>query len=231
MGPGDPSPYRRRHACRPRPEPPDVLVIPTLRQLAWRAVPQAFEAAIVPAVLFLVAEQLAGARVAIAAPLAWALGVVWWRSATARRVPAMMILAVATLVLRSVLAFAAESTFLYFLQPAVGGLALSIAFLVSVVVDRPLARRFAGDFCRLPARVLAAPAVHRFFRRISVMWGLIGLGNAAVALWLLTNQSTGVFVVAKTVLSTALTAAAVAVSTLWFRRTVARDDALAGAAL
>ena len=59
------------------------------------------------------------------------------------------------------------------------------------------------------------------------MWGLVGLVNAAVGLWLLTQESTGLFVVARTGSSIVCTAAAVAVSTLWFRRVVARDDALA----
>ena len=134
------------------PEPPDVLVIPTLRELAAR-VPQALEAAIVPAVLFLASSRspdLARDR----RPAGWALGVVWWRR---RRTPGAGDdgLAVVTLVVRSVIAFAADSTFLYFLQPTLGGLALAITFLVSVVIDRPLVRRFAGDFCWLPARVLA----------------------------------------------------------------------------
>ena len=214
------------------PELPDVLVIPTLRQLARRAVPQAFEAAIVPAVLFLVAEQLAGTArrhrrtarvgarcrlVAIGDPPPGAGDDDPGRGDARPPVGARL----------------RGRKHLPLLPPARGGR--------PGAVDRRSSCRW-WSIARWPDGSRATSAgsppgcwprrpVHRFFRRISVMWGLIGLGNAAVALWLLTNQSTGVFVVAKTVLSTALTAAAVAVSTLWFRRTVARDDALAGAAL
>src|SRR5262249_47746248 len=137
-------PYRRRM--------PDV-VVPSLRQLARRAVPQALEAAIVPAALYLLASHVAGTRVSIVAPLAWALGVVWWRATRARRVPGMTILAVVTLLVRSMIAFAANSAFLYFVQPTLGGFALAAAFLGSVALDRPLARRFVCDFCALPDAV------------------------------------------------------------------------------
>ena len=115
----------------------------------------------------------------------------------------------------------AGSTFLYFLQPTIGGIFLAAAFLVSVVINRPLARRFAGDFCKLPRASLSDGRVHRFFRRISLMWGAVGLANAAAGFWLLTTQSTNVYVIASTVLSIGVTAAAVAASAVWFRRTVA----------
>ncbi len=133
----------------------------------------------------------------------------------------MTILSATRLLARSVVAVAAGSTFLYFLQPTIGGIFLAAAFLVSVVINRPLARRFAGDFCNLPRRVLSDGRVHRFFRRISLMWGAVGLANAAAGFWLLTTQSTNVYVIASTALSIGVTAAAVAASAVWFRRTVA----------
>jgi hypothetical protein len=159
--------------------------------------------------------------------LVWALGVVWWRAARGRRVPGMMILAVVTLLARSMIAFAADSAFLYFVQPTLGGFALALAFLGSVVLDRPLARRFAHDFCVLPATVVERPAVHRFFRRVSVAWGCYGLANAALGAWMLTTLTTTAYVALRTPLSILGTAAMVAVSTMWFRCVIARDDALA----
>ena len=54
------------------------------------------------------------------------------------------------------------------------------------------------------------------------MWGLVGIANAAAGLWLLVTQSTHVYVLASTVLSIAVPAAAVSASIVWFRRTVAR---------
>lgn len=201
---------------------PHQLVIPTLGELARRAIPQALEAAVVPAVILLVVGNLAGTTAAILAALAWALVAIGWRRATGRRVSGLTILAATRLTLRSVVAIAMRSTFVYFVQPAIGGICLAGAFLVSVVVNRPLARRFAGDFCTMPRRLLHDSRVHRFFRRVSLMWGVVGMLNAGLGLWLLTTQSTDVYVVASTVLSLAVTAGAVAASVLWFRRTAAR---------
>jgi intracellular septation protein A len=205
---------------------PPALVIPSLLQLGRRAIPQAFEAAIVPAVIFLVVARFADDQLAIAAALGWAVATIAWRLATRRRVPGMMILAGVTLLLRSIVGIASGSTFLYFLQPTIGGFCLAGAFLVSVSLDRPLARRFAGDFCALPHHVLADGRVHRFFRRISVMWGTFGLAKTALALWLLTTQPTDLYVATKTVFSIAFTVVLVAVSTVWFRRTVTANGLL-----
>ena len=114
------------------------FAVPSLRELARRALPQALEAAIVPAILYVLASQVAGPRVAIFAPLVWAGAAVWWRAARGCKVRGMMLLALVTLLARSMIAFAADSTFLYFLQPSLGGIALAVAFFVSVVLDRPL---------------------------------------------------------------------------------------------
>ena len=129
------------------------LIIPSLGQLARRALPQAIEAAIIPAAILLLVTNIASTTVAIGAALAWAVGAIAWRWATRRRVSGMTILSATRLLARSVVAVAAGSTFLYFLQPTIGGIFLAAAFLVSVVINRPLARRFAGDFCNLPRRV------------------------------------------------------------------------------
>jgi hypothetical protein len=202
-------------------------MVPSLRELARRAVPQAFEAAIVPAALFLLASQVAGTRVAIVAPLAWAITVVSWRASRGRPVPGMIVLALATLLARSLIAFAADSTFLYFVQPTLGGIALACAFLGSVLIDRPLVRRFAADFCVLPGAVLHHPAVHRCFRRLSLGWGAYGVVNAAVGIWMLVALPTALYVVLRTVSSVVGTASMVAWSAVSFRRVAERDLPLA----
>jgi intracellular septation protein A len=200
------------------------VVVPSLLELARRALPQALEAAVVPALLYLGASAVAGPRLAILAPLAWAVGAVSWRAALSRRVPGMVVLALVTLIVRSAIAFAANSTFLYFVQPTIGGIALALAFLGSVVLDRPLVRRFAGEFTTLPPEVLARPAVHRCFRQLSLAWGVYGLVNAALGLWMLVTLTPAAYVALRTPLSIVGTAAMVALSTVWFRRTCARDD-------
>ena len=137
--------------------------------------PQAIEGAIVPAALFLLFDHLAGTGAAIAAALAWSFVAIARRVARGRRVPGMVILSAVTLIGRSVLSLATGSTFLYFLQPALGAVCLAGAFLGSVVVGRPLAHRFAADFCELPGDMLSDLRVRSFFQRVSIMWGVAGL--------------------------------------------------------
>jgi intracellular septation protein A len=200
------------------------VAVPSLRQLARRAVPHALEAALIPAVLFLFASHVVGTRAAMLAPLGWAVAAVAWRGLRGRRVPAMMVLAMVTLLVRSAIAFAADSAFLYFVQPTIGGIALALAFLGSVVLDRPLVRRFANDFAVLPADVLARADVHRCFRRLSLLWGGYGLLNAVLGVWMLTSLTPAAYVVLRAPSSIIGTAAMVAVSTVSFRK-VARADA------
>ena len=145
---------------------------------------------------------------------------------TRRRVPGMVILGAVTMIGRSILGFATGSAFLYFFQPTIGAACVAVAFLVSVKLDPTLAQRFASDFCVLPNHVLADSRVRRFFRRCSMMWGVVGLANASVTLWLLMTQPTAVYVVAKTVLSIAVTVGAVVLSFVWFRSSMTRNGLL-----
>jgi len=78
------------------------------------------------------------------------------------------------------------------------------AFLVSVMVGRPLARRFAGDLCSLPRGLFHDPDLHRFFQRVSLMWAAVVLVNAGLAFWLLVTQTTTVYLVTQTMLSITL---------------------------
>jgi hypothetical protein len=200
---------------RPIPDPG----LPTLRQLARRALPQAIEASIVPALIMMVLLPSVGTVIAIAGALGWSVATTAARWIAGRPVSGLAVLSLTRLTLRSVIAVAAGSTFVYFVQGSVGGLCLAGAFLVSVAIDRPLARRFATDFCRLPDRFLHHRHVHRALRRISLMWGLVGLAHATTGFLLLVSLPTNTYLVVNALLSVAVPATAVAISTTWFRRT------------
>lgn len=195
-------------------------VLPTMRQLARRALPQAVEASIIPAVVLLVLLNVASSTVAIAAALGWIVAASTTRALTCRRISGLTILSITRLTVRSIIAIAAGSAFVYFVQGSIGGLCMALAFLGSVLIDRPLARRFAGDFCDLQPHVLDHPRVHHALRRISLMWGLVGLAHAATGLWLLLTLSTNAYVVVNALVSVAVPATAITASVAWFRRAV-----------
>jgi hypothetical protein len=159
---------------------------------------------------------------AMAGGLGWSGFAILRRIAKSRRVPAMAILGTAMLIVRSALALATGSAFLYFLQPTIGTAVVGLAFLCSVPAGRPLSRRFAADFVTLPSDLFLASYVHRFFVRNSMMWAVVGLLNAAIAYCLLITLATTIFAVTQTILSVFVTVLAVGISMLWFRNSICR---------
>jgi hypothetical protein len=125
---------------------------------------------------------------------------------------------------RTALAFATDSVFIYFLQPTLGTVAVAFAFLVSVPAGRPLAEKLAADFVPMPDAFRSQPAVRRCFRRISLLWGFAQLANAVTAVWLLVSQPVGIYLATKTAASLVVWVGAVAVSTLLFKRSMARHQ-------
>lgn len=198
----------------------DPVRLPTLAQAARRAAPQVIDGVLLPLALFLVGYRLGGLGAAMGAGLGWSGVAIVRRVFRSRRVPAMAVLGMVMLIVRSALALMTGSAFLYFLQPTLGTAAVGIAFLTSVIVGRPLARRFAGDFVTLPSDVLRSPHVHRFFLRNSMMWALIGVMNAAIAYLLLITLATTTFAVTQTAMSVVVTVVAVGISMLWFRGSI-----------
>jgi hypothetical protein len=195
-------------------------ILPSWRQLARRAIPQVVEASIIPAAIMLVLLEVATPTIAIAGALAWIVGTTIWRVATRRNMSGLTLLSVVRLGVRSTVAMLLGSTFVYFVQGAIGGFCLAVAWLVSVAMHRPLARRFAADFTDLDPHTLDHPRVHLALRRISLLMGVVGLAHAALGLWLLLTLSAGTYVVVNAVLSIAIPGTALAVSVAWFRGTV-----------
>jgi hypothetical protein len=197
---------------------PVALDLPPLRTMAWHALPRLIEGAVIPTLLFLGLLHLGGRWVAIAGALGWSTLVIVTRLALGRRVPTIVLIGVGALALRTALAFAAHSSFIYFLQPTVGTATVGLCFLLSAMAGRPLVLRLARDFCPLPDDVMSHGHLRRFFLGISVLWGVVQLLNAALTLWLLLSQSLGTFMVLRTTMAHTLTIGAIAISVVWFRR-------------
>jgi len=195
--------------------------------LLRHAAPRVFEGAIAPVAVFLLALHFLGVVGAIVAGLGFAYGIIGWRLLTRRRVPGLLVIGAVSLTARSALAIASGSIFVYFLQPTLGTALVATVFLASVGAGRPLAGRLARDFCPIPDDVATTVPMRRFFTQITLLWAVTQLLNAAVAMWLLLSQSVGVFVVTRTVSSITLSALAVTLSVLWFRRSMSDHVAFA----
>lgn len=230
--PGDPPWYRDGIVDRaPRPEaatgPADehgtVLHLPSPLASLRHSVPALVEGVFGPFALFYAVLLLAGFRGALLAALGWTYLAVARRLWRRERPAATVLLGMLLLSVRTAVAFATGSAFLYFAQPTLGTALVAVVFVASALLGRPLIERLARDFCPLDPSVMARPAVRRFFVRVSLLWGSVLLVNAGFVMWLLVTSSLHAFVVERTAVSWALTCGAVALSTVWFVRTMRRN--------
>jgi hypothetical protein len=198
--------------------------MPRLRTLARHALPKLLESTVIPVALFAGVLHFFGLWGAIIAGLGWSYAAILRRVVTRQRIPGLLLIGTLTLTARSVLAFATGSSVLYFLQPTLGTALVAVAFVLSVVLGRPLAQRIAADFCPIPPHVMADARVRRCFLGISLLWAVTCLVNASVSVWLQFTQSMGTFVITKSLTQATLTVVAVGISVVWFKRSVNKPE-------
>ena len=193
-------------SLEPIPSAPGVLSLPSphlpsphLRAVIRRVVVSVTVACAVPAGLFYGVLVLSGVWVAIGVALCWQYGALAWRAATGRRTSGLLVFAAAVMTGRTVVSFAADSPFLYFLQPVVTDVLLGSAFLASLFASRTIVARLAGDFYPMTDDLAARPGIQRLFRLLTAMWALLYLGKASLTWWLLLSQSMETFVLVKSV--------------------------------
>lgn len=203
----------------------EALTIPPLAAIARRGIPQIVDA-LVPLALFLTVRGIAGIGFGMLAGLSWSAFAIIRRVARNRRVPALILVATGLLLLRLILVLTTGSAFLYFLQPTIGTALVAFAFLASVIVGRPLTRRFATDFLTLPTNLHRQPHAHRFFIHNSMLWAVVGMLNAGLTYLLLVTLSSSTFAMTQTALSITYTMVMVGISILWFRRSMGRHHTI-----
>ncbi len=198
------------------------MEIPDLRTVVRHALPRFLEGTVVPLAIFLVGLRVLGPSGAMAGGLVWVYSAIAIRCALRRKIPGILLLGAVTLTARTTVALLAHSMVVYFLQPSLATMLVAGAFLLSVPLDRPLAGRLAADFCPLPVEMHTNTHVRRFFRHVSLLWAVAQGLNAGLTIWLLFSQSIGAYVVLRSVVSSGVTIAAIAASTIWFKRSMAR---------
>jgi len=200
----------------------NTLELPRLRAVARHALPNLLEATFVPLALFYTTMWLLGVWGALLAALAWSYGALLRRLITGQRVPGILVIGSMLLTVRTAIAFASESVFLYFLQPTLGTVMVATAFLVSVPVGQPLCERLARDFCPLPSSLFSHPQTRRVFSRLSLLWAFAYLTNATLSIWILVNQPMATYLVAKQGISLGVTGSAIVLSVMLFIRGMRR---------
>jgi len=187
------------------------------------AAPVVLESVVVPLGAYYCALLLLGFRGALLGALAWSYGLVARRLIKRQRVSTLMLLGTALLTMRTAIAFATGSAFLYFIQPTAAAFLAAGLLLLSALLGRPFTQRFTNDFCPLSPEFLARPTTHRFFVRVSFLWAATMLLNGVMVLLLLLLASTNAFAIERSAISVTLTFTAILLSVVWFTRTMRRD--------
>jgi uncharacterized membrane protein len=167
---------------------------PHLGEIVRRVAQSLLVACIVPIAIFYAFFATTGVWFAMVAALGWAYGAIAFRALTGRRTSGLLILTAAVLTGRTLIALAADSTFLYFLQPVISDAVVGAAFLLSLASARPMVARLAGDFYPMDHELSLRPRIKRLFRNLTIMWATLCLGKAVFVLWLLHSQSLETFV-------------------------------------
>jgi hypothetical protein len=184
------------------------VLVAVLRRLT----PDLIEASVIPTALFTLTFLTIGTVAAYAVALAWTYLAIGRRVYAGRPVPTLVLLASIGITLRTVLALASGSTFVYFAQPVLGKIALSAVLMASIITGRPLVTRFAHDFCRMSPEIDTRPAIVQLYRRLTYLWVLVNLAAAAVTVTLLLTTRASVFVTVKPLAGGTLTALGVALT-------------------
>jgi hypothetical protein len=201
-----------------------------LRQVIRNAVPHLIEATMVPALLFYVAILLFGTWVAFIVALSWAYGAIARRLLLGQSVPPILLLSTIALTVRTAIAIASGSTFIYFFQPILGTVAMACVFLGSIAIGKPLIGKLASDFWPLHPEVAELPAVKRLFLLLTILWAGVNFATAATTFVLLLTMPVEGFVPAKMLSGYVITCTGIIV-TIALSIATARREGLVGAAL
>jgi intracellular septation protein A len=197
----------------------------TLRAVGRHALPSVVEGTVAPLVVFTALLHTLGLSVALWGCLAWSYGALVRRLIVGRRVPGILVLSAVGVSFRMVTMWWTGSAFLYFAQPVLATVATAVAFAVSVFVGRPLASRLGADLVPLPDRAWADPEVGHVCSKLSAVWSVALLANAALTLWLLSTMSVPTFVLVRPVVPLVTTVPAIVASILAGKKVMRRSGA------
>jgi intracellular septation protein A len=195
-----------------------------MRDIVRHALPNVIEARLIPLVLFVGFLEALGTLPALLIALAWSLATVAYRLSSGRRVPGLIVISSLALSARTVATLLTGSMVVYFIQPTISTILIGCAFLASLRYGRPLAERLANDFVPLDDATKSHPLVQRFFVRLSLLWALTSLVNAAITIWLLMTQSTTTFMLVKSAMGPVFGVISIGSCLWWFQRAAARSQ-------
>ena len=198
-----------------------VIELGELWPAALRAGRLLLETAVVPTVLLIVLLKTSGLFAGAGAAFGWCMLTVVLRWTFGRRLPASLLLGAAVIAGRTLVVLATSSAFLYVLQPAIGSVLMSLLFIGSAAIGRPVTLRLARDVMTLPEHIVDRSEVRRMFTQVALLWGLSRLIDAAMSIGSL-QLGLDAGLLSRGLLSPSLTVIAVGVCALWGMRSLRR---------
>ncbi|GGS93644.1 VC0807 family protein [Nonomuraea spiralis] len=205
---------------------PHPVALPRLTALARQAAPRLLEGVVAPLLVFYLAMVVLGFKWALVATVAWVYLGVAWRLVRGVKVPATMFLAAFATTVRALVSFWTGTWMWFFIQPELGTICISVVFMASVRLNRPLVQKLTLDYIHLPSAVLKHERVRRFFARITLLWAFVLLANSTLSIFLAVYEklegSLGAFMVLRTSAVAVISGLAITFSILAFKRVLAR---------
>jgi hypothetical protein len=167
---------------------------PTWRLMVARGLPQFTAEAVVPVLAFYGAWREWGLAAGVAASSAVSLAIALRLLRTGRDTGVVALGAV-FVAIQAVVALAAHSATVYLAQPVVFSVVLALAYVVSVVVGRPLIGVFASAWYPFPDWFRRSEPFRREFGLQSLVWAAFCLLRAGLRLFALLHSGVGGFVV------------------------------------
>jgi hypothetical protein len=202
------------------------VTLPRLGALAREAAPKLLEAVVAPLAVFYLAMVVLGIKWALIATVAWVYLGVAWRLVRRVKVPATMFLAAFAITVRALVSLWTGTWMWFFIQPELGTICISMAFLASVRLNRPLVQKLTLDYIHLPSAVLKHERIRRFFARITLLWAFVLLMNSTLSIALAVYESLrgslGAFMILRTSAVAVISGLAIAFSIWAFKRVLRR---------
>lgn len=200
--------------------PNRVVTLPSPARLVRDVTHNLGESVLIPLGLFYGVVVAVGLNMALLAALGWSFFAILVRLVSGVRPPTLLLAATGISVLKVGITYLSNSATTYFVQPTLVTFVFALALLGSLAWKRPLIQRLADDFCPLPLHVTDSLHIQRFFRRVSVLWGVVLLVNASSTLSLLLTSGTVTSVPLSAAASIPPFVAGLVLSVVWFRRSL-----------
>lgn len=200
---------------------------PTLRSVATHFGRQFATDALVPLVLFLVANVAAGLGAAIVTTTVWSGGSAALRRRAGRAAGPLVWVSLGFVLLRGAAGLATGSDAVYFGPRVATNFLVAIAFAGSVAIRRPIVGAIAPIFYPFPDVLRNHAAYRRVFSRLTLAWAALQLANGVLQVVLLANTGTNAYLLINALVSWPATAALFVVSLRYPAAAFAREPDLA----